>query len=99
MTEKIIVELNMEDGSKIVVFDRLMSDNSLGKLHCARNIYKIDKSDSTVWQVSSPHDEYGDPFTNIWIDEGGDLLAYRWDGGSYSINPTTGLATPRVFLR
>jgi len=65
MTEKIMVELNMEDGNRILVFNRLTPDSFLGKLHCARNIYKIDKFDNTVWQVSSLHDEYGDPFTNI----------------------------------
>lgn len=38
MTEKIMVELNTEDVNRIIHFDRLTSDNSLGKLHCARDI-------------------------------------------------------------
>jgi hypothetical protein len=67
-------------------------------MECARNVFLIDDAGSVVWQVSSNFDSDGDPFTNIFM-EGGQLKAYRWDGGSYSVDAQTGRAVPDQLLK
>lgn len=99
MHKKIICELEIKGGNKIVVYDRLAKESIYGVEQCARNVYFLTKELKIVWQIRSDYDAEGDPFTNITINENGDILAYRWNGGSYLIDERTGFATPYGFLK
>lgn len=99
MNEKPMCELEIKGGNKIVVYDRLAKESIYGTEQCARNIYLLAKDSKVLWQVHSNFDAEGNPFTNIMINENGDILAYRWDGGSYLIDEKTGFATPHQFLK
>ena len=92
-------ELQISNGNTIVVYDRLAKESIYGTEQCARNVYFLTKESKVVWQIRSDHDAEGDPFTNIMLNEKGDILAYRWNGGSYLIDEKTGFATPHQFLK
>lgn len=64
----------------------------------ARNLVLLDRDGSVVWTVRSDFDQSGDPFTNVTL-EGTAITAYRWDGGTYTIDADTGEATPRLLSR
>jgi hypothetical protein len=68
-------------GSKITAPDR------------SRNVISIDVGGNINWRIRSDFDLEGNPFTRIYLEEG-QLMAYRWDGGAYSIDVITGFATP-----
>ena len=100
-----VIELNsiskvipVSDLRSVVLLDRLGQEALYGLLECARNVFLIDDAGSVVWQVSSDFDSDGDPFTNIFV-EGGQLKAYRWDGGSYIVDVQTGRAVPDQLLK
>jgi hypothetical protein len=63
----------------------------------ARNVSKSDAAGHVEWQVRSQFDAEGNPYTRLHYANG--VTAYRWDGGSYSIDLDTGSATPLVLER
>ena len=83
----------LPDGMVVDLRDTLAKKELYGKPEHTRNIRLYDKDGQLVWQVYSDFDSSGDPYTNIWYDDG-ILYAYRWDGGEYIIDIDTGFAKP-----
>jgi hypothetical protein len=90
-------KIDLPNGSAIVLLDRLGKGDQYSKEELARNVFKIDADSRVEWQVRSQFDVEGNPFTRLHYANG--ITAYRWDGGSYSIDLDTGAATPLVLER
>lgn len=90
-------KIDLHDGGAIVLLNRLGKGDRYSKEEIARNVLRIDSAGHVEWQVNSQLDDEGNPFTRIFLENG--LSAYRWDGGSYSIDLETGAATPLVLER
>jgi hypothetical protein len=89
--------LAVEDsGDRIVLLDRAGRREEFSREQRSRNICRLDRQGNVVWQVISKFDETGGPFTHL-ASEGGDVVAYRWDGVNYRIDPDSGYATPVSF--
>lgn len=97
--ENILKEVYLDDGGRVVILDRLGMENIYGKEECARNLYRLSKSEEPIWQVTSDFDSEGNPFTNITLNNDSSLVAYRWDGGAYTIDIESGFASPFLFLK
>ncbi|BBP70405.1 hypothetical protein PHLH6_24090 [Pseudomonas sp. Seg1] len=82
----------------VVLLDRLGQEALYGSKECSSNIFLVDNVGNVVWQVSSDFDSDGGAFTHIFV-EGGQLKAYRWDGGSYNLDFQTGRAVPSQLLK
>ena len=89
--------IDLPDGSAIVLLDRLGKGDQYSKEELARNVFKIDSHGHVEWRVHSQFDTEGNPFTRLHYADG--VTAYRWDGGSYSIDLDTGEATPLALER
>ena len=96
--EDVTKSLDLPNGSRVVLLDTLGKKEILGAIECARNIFLLDSSGLTLWQVSSDFDRDGDPFTNV-VYENEELSAYRWDGGMYKIDMNSGKASPAILTR
>ena len=70
----------------------------LGKVECARNIYLVGSAGEVIWRIHTDFDEEGVSFTGL-TRESGKVSAYRWDGGTYSVDMTSGFARPRILSR
>lgn len=90
--------IDLSDGSKVLLLDRLGKKDEYTKEERARNVYRVKADGSIIWQVKSKFDSDGGPFTNIQYTDGV-LAAYRWDGGDYEIDIETGEATPKRFAK
>lgn len=90
-------KIDLHDGRAIVLLNRLGKGDRYSKEEIARNVLRIDSAGHVELQVNSQLDDEGNPFTRIFLENG--LSAYRWDGGSYSIDLETGAATPLVLER
>ncbi|HZF42279.1 MAG TPA: hypothetical protein VEZ48_02600 [Sphingomonadaceae bacterium] len=89
--------IDLPNGSAIVLLDRLGKGDRYSNEELARNVFKIDAAGHVEWQVRSQFDAEGNPYTRLHYANG--VTAYRWDGGSYSIDLDTGSATPLVLER
>ncbi len=103
MTSKIdiseaIIQIELSDGHRIILQDRLAKGEQFSKEEQSRNIFRLDSKNEIQWQVWSHFDTDGYPFTNIRMDSD-KLLAYRWDGGTYEVDKATGLAVPLILER
>lgn len=90
-------KIDLPNGSAIVLLDRLGKGDRYSKEELARNVFMVDAQGHIEWQVRSQFDAEGNPFTRLHYANG--VTAYRWDGGSYSIDLDTGAATPLVLER
>lgn len=72
---------------------------SIWKASMAESNAPEDASAQVIWQVYSEYDSEGNPFTNISVDDLGNITAYRWDGGLYFINGNTGFAKPQKLIK
>jgi hypothetical protein len=90
--------INLPGNYKLVLFDRLGMAKKYSLEECSRNVYLVDHENSQTWQISSNFDHTGDPFTSINLVNS-EVFAYRWDGGSYSVDLTGGFATPHQLAR
>lgn len=97
--DKILNEIHLNDGGRIVVLDRLGMGHIYGGMECARNVYRLSKNEDLIWQIASDFDSEGSPFTNITLNQDDSLVAYRWDGGAYIIDKECGFATPCFLLK
>ncbi|KCZ89069.1 hypothetical protein [Hyphomonas jannaschiana] len=95
---EIAQQLDLPDGSAVVLLDRLAKGRRFSKEEQARNIFAVDANGNLLWQVHSCFDTEGTPFTKLHF-ENDTLTAYRWDGGSYQIDTQTGAATPLILER
>lgn len=96
--QEVTKKIDLQNGSSIVLLDRLAKENIYGRVECARNIFLTDASGKIIWQVKTNFDTEGKPFTNIFVDEAG-VKGYRWDGGIYLIDIGDGSAVPVSLLR
>jgi len=98
MPWKVLKEIALNDGTKVVVVD-VLGDKSIPLHEANHNIYKVDEQGRLLWQVRADPGIYErSPFTGLRL-EGGKLIAYRWDGVEYVLDPATGQATPQDFVR
>jgi hypothetical protein len=85
-------QIELPDGGKVILLDMLARSGKYAKAEIARNIFRIEEDGAIKWQVHGDFDTEGSPYTRIVLENG--LSAYRWDGGTYSIDLETGKATP-----
>jgi len=90
-------KVDLPNGGAIVLLDRLGKGDQYSKEELARNVFRIDAEGQVEWRVRSQFDAEGNPFTRLHYANG--VTAYRWDGGSYSIDLDSGAATPLVLER
>ncbi len=64
-----------------------------------RNVFGITAHSHVQWQIEeSPHGTQDDkPFTDVYIDNEGSLIAANWNGVSYSVDPDNGKITVSSF--
>ena len=91
-------KIDLQDGSILVLLDRLAKESIYGRLECAKNIFLIDLSGAVIWQIETDFDVDGGTFTNIFV-ENAQIKGYRWDGGAYLIDIRNGRATPLSLLK
>lgn len=91
-------KIDLDNGSSVVLLDRLGMEKIYGRLECARNVFMINAAGHIIWQVSSNFDDDSGPFTNI-VADGAVVTGYRWDGGIYSINIRDGAAVPVSLMK
>ncbi len=96
--QEVTKKIDLQDGSSIVLLDRLAKENIYGRIECARNIYLLKARENVVWQVETNFDADSGPFTNIFADESG-IKGCRWDGGTYSIDIGNGGAIPISLMK
>jgi hypothetical protein len=94
----VVKRIDLPDGRRVLLLDRLAKETLYGRLECARNIYLTDQNGNIVWQVETAFDAGSGPFTNVFTD-GAELKAYRWDGGTYVIDAKNGHASPSSLER
>lgn len=95
--EGVKAQIELPDGERIIMLDRLGKANQYSKEEISRNVFRLDKNGEVKWQIHSEFDSKGVPFTAIEIENG--LSAYRWDGGTYGVDMDTGAATPLLLER
>lgn len=96
-TADISSKIELPNGSSIVLLDLFGKKHSYSKEQLARHVYKLNADGQVEWQVHSEFDAAGNPFTQLHYLNG--VTAYRWDGGSYSVDLETGAATPLLLER
>ena len=67
-----------------------------------RNVYLFSSEGEQIWQIEEPivlDKEYSSPYTNIWLSEQGDLLAYSWSGFEYIVDLENGSAKKSTFKK
>lgn len=89
--EQRVKSLDLPNGDRIVLVDRLSEARTLER---ARNVHRINNSGHIVWTIATRFDSECNPFTQLHFDDGR-LTAYRWDGGTYTVDVDTGFAEPR----
>lgn len=90
--------LTLPDGNSIVLVDRLGKGGVYAHEELARNVYLVDAKGNVRWQVRTDFDAQGGPFTRLHRN-GDTITAYRWDGGTYSLDIKTGVAQPLLLER
>lgn len=88
-------QVRLPNGDRIVLIDRLSDARTVDR---ARNVHRIDGSGQIVWTISTRFDSEGNPFTQLHF-AAGRLTAYRWDGGTYTVDMETGIAEPQQLDR
>jgi hypothetical protein len=97
---KISKEVPLDDGSRIVLLDRLAAPASVPDEDVAYNVYKLSPNGSVQWQIEAGSGVYArTPFTGIYWGETGRLMAYRWDGTEYIVDAETGKAQPYTLAK
>jgi hypothetical protein len=83
--------LPLSDGGSVVLVD-MMGRAAAETWECAnRNVYKLNAAGQVVWKIgtmSAPDERF--PYTNIYFNTDGDLIAYCWDGGEYRVDVDAG---------
>lgn len=95
LKERSTHSLDLPNGDRIVLIDRLSDARTVDR---ARNVHRIDGSGQIVWTIATRFDSEGNPFTQPHFDAGR-LTAYRWDGGTYTVDLETGIAEPQQLDR
>jgi hypothetical protein len=90
-------QIELPDGDRVVLFDRLGKGDQFSKEETARNVFRVDPQGRVKWQIRSQFDADGDPFTQLRLENG--LSAYRWDGATYGVDLDTGDAIPLLLER
>ena len=90
--------LDAGGGAKIVLYNSLAKEKEYGELDCARNVYLVNNEGEVGWRVFSSSDAAGDPFVDIYMEEG-ELYGSRWDSFRYMINIETGKAIRDDFIK
>jgi hypothetical protein len=96
--EKIYKHVDL--GNKQIVMLDVMGDKSVSISEKLANIYCIDQEKNIIWQVSEiktkpPYDNDG--FVYLSKNDQGKIIADRFSGFTYEINPDTGEATRTGF--
>ena|SRR3990167_525555 len=84
--------------NKTIILVNTMGDKSISSdsRESQFNIYCIDENNNIVWQASenrNPEFLHGDTFCYLGQNEKGEIVADRFSGFEYKINPDTGEAT------
>ena len=97
MIDKISSEINLPNGTRLILFDTLGTDIR-ENIYKNSNIILINQQNNIVWRIHSNDENDGGPFTSIY-KKNGSLYAYRWNGIEYTISMTDGLAIPNSLLK
>ena len=93
-TSKASKVLPQDDGSQIVLIERLAAAQSVPDEDVENNIYRVSSGGDVLWQLRAGTGVYPrSPFTGIYWAEDGSLTGYRWDGTEHAIDLKTGIAT------
>ncbi|WP_339049791.1 hypothetical protein [Rickettsiella endosymbiont of Xylota segnis] len=102
LSEKQIAKIykQVELGNKQIVMLDVMGDKSISISEKLANIYSIDQEKNIIWQVSEiktkpPYDNDG--FVYLSKNDQGKIIADRFSGFTYEIDPETGEATRTGF--
>ena len=92
---KIDYKIDLSNDRSVVMID-VMGDKSISSFEKISNVYCIDKKNNIIWQVKEigtkvPFDDDG--FVYLKKNEIGEIIADRFSGFIYKINPETGEAT------
>lgn len=92
---KIYSKINLVNGKLIVMID-VMGDKKLSVPEQNSNIYCVDKQYNVIWQVRETKTKLSyedDGFVYLKQNEKGEIIADRFSGFVYKIDPETGEAT------
>jgi len=93
------VVLPLSDGGRVELVDMLDAPKTSSDDDIQRNIFRFDAKGDMIWQVGTYNPFPVSTFTNIRLDEEGRLLGYNFDGGEYSIDLDSGVATPKLLMK
>ena len=99
--EKIITEISI-DKNKIVVMVDVMGDKTISHNDQISNIYCIDKQDNIIWRINEIKTKppfVDDGFVYLAKNNHGELIAGRFSGFKYKIDPETGEAEQIGFCK
>ncbi len=92
---RIVKELLLKDGSRIVLLDMLAAPASFGEEEVNRNLFRVSADGGIIWRITAPPGVYSRcPFTGVNWTESQGIVAYRWDGTEFLVEAQTGIATP-----
>ena len=81
--------LTLPDGDTVILVDALR--NRRGAEEGNRNVYRLTPAGKIVWQIQSGAiREAFEPFTNVYYDDAGELMAYCSNGVEYPVDPKSG---------
>lgn len=97
---KVLKRLPLENGSELVLIDRLGSPADMPLDDINRNVYCLDPLGRIRWRIAAPLGiSERTPYTNIYEKTKGTLNAYCWDGIEYAIDLATGNVAAGDLLR
>lgn len=83
------VRLILPDGDNVILIDVLR--NRRGAEEDNRNVYRLNPAGDVVWQIQSGAiRELFEPFTNIYYDDAGVMMAYCSNGVEYPVDLRSG---------
>lgn len=92
--------IDLDDGTSLVLLDMLDAPPEVPQADVENNLYRVDPKGGNIWQVSGAGAVYPrSPFSGMALDDNGNLVAYKWDGGQFRINMETGFAEPVQLAR
>ncbi|MEX2112576.1 MAG: hypothetical protein WD845_05285 [Pirellulales bacterium] len=93
-------EVELDDESVIRVVDMLSAPKSTPAQEVSYNVFRFDNDNRMVWRIQADvGTQDRNPFVGLTIQEDGQLVAFRWDGGAYAIDVDTGKATYSYFAK
>ena len=95
--QKVRKSVALPDGSAVA----LIEPDALPDVDVPRNVYRLNADGEILWQISAhpAPTRPRTPFTNIYFDDQGRLMAFRFDCLEFVVDPVSGQAEFHDYLK